>query len=353
MVGPSLPPYGGGVATFLDCQLSSPRLNHDFELLSLDTRLPELCRRSAVLRLLLSLKFFVSLLARLLRYRPGLVHIHCSSYGSFFEKSLMLLFCKACGRKVLLHIHGGSFEKFFRETFFKSYVRFALERADTVLAVSARWEKFFTGICRARVGNVPNCAPERFFQADKPAVGGTDILFVGPVSSAKGIGPLLEAISLLRAQGYSNRLVLAAGGSTPGQLSAARERISGLGLSEVELIENAAPDQIPGLLNRAALFVLPSFHEGLPISLLEAMAAGLPVVASQAGGIPDVINDGENGFLVPAGESRPLAEKIGLLLAGRELREQMGMLNFQRARENHHPGQMAARLSELYRSLLK
>ena len=352
MVGPSLPPYGGGVASILDCQLSSPLLNRDFELLTLDTRLPELCRRSAVLRLLLSLKFFSTLLARIIGSRPGLAHIHCSSYGSFFEKSVMLLLCKACGRKALLHIHGGSFEEFYRETFFKFYVRFVLERADTVIAVSPRWEKFFTGICRASVCSVPNCAPSKFFQAERPAVGGADILFVGPLSPAKGSGPLLEALALLRAQGFANRLVLAAGGSTSEQLSAARGRISDLGLSEVELIESASPDEIFKLLNRAALFVLPSFHEGLPVSLLEALAVGLPVVVSPAGGITDVISDGENGFLVPAGESLPLAEKIGLLLAGRELRERMGKLNFERARENHQPEQMAIRLAGLYHSLL-
>ncbi len=74
---------------------------------------------------------------------------------------------------------------------------------------------------------------------------------------------------------------------------------------------------------QAEIFIYPSFHEGIPIAVIEAMACGLPVVATRAGGLPDLVQEGVNGFLVPAGQAEALADQVAILIRDVPLRQQM------------------------------
>jgi glycosyltransferase involved in cell wall biosynthesis len=289
----------------------------------------------------------------LLKERPDIVHIHTSSYRSFFEKAFFLLLCRLIRKHILLHIHGACFDKFYYGTRFKAFVRFVLNRADAVIAVSPYWKEFLETITSARVFAVQNLAEDKFFIGKEPKEGAKDMLYVGRISRDKGIYELLEAVGILRGEGFTNRLVLAGGEVEPGEIRRVRDTILEKKIVFVELTGEINSDKVLGLLQEAAVFVLPSYAEGLPIAMLEAMAAGLPVVATPVGGIPDVIVVGENGFLVPVGQSRPLAEKIGLLLKNESLRRQMGYRNYKLALEGHHPDRAAEKLIGIYKSVLE
>ncbi len=101
-------------------------------------------------------------------------------------------------------------------------------------------------------------------------------------------------------------------------------------------------------LQEAALLVLPSYAEGLPVAVLEAMAAGLPVVTTPVGGVPDIFSDGVNGLLTPPGDVPALADALSRLLADADARQAMGHHNRQQALEQFAVPQYVQRLLDVY-----
>jgi glycosyltransferase involved in cell wall biosynthesis len=106
------------------------------------------------------------------------------------------------------------------------------------------------------------------------------------------------------------------------------------------------------LLKATDLFLLTSISEGIPLTVLEAMAAGLPVVATQVGGLGEIIEDGKTGWLAPSGDDAALAERILHLAEDTDLRQKMGRLGQERARSTFSESQMHAGYLELYREML-
>jgi len=349
MIGPvPEPPYTGGMASFIITMLESKPLK-EIDVENLNTYYSRDYYGRVFSRLFLSIRFFIRLSFRLLFSRYNLVHIHSSADRSFFEKSLMLLLCRLRGLPAVLHIHSGGFPEFFEKTTWKKYVSFALNQAKAVIVVSRSSKMFFEKICRSGLYLLPNCVHPRFFEARRRGNGVAEILYVGHIDPRKGIYDLFRAVKILRSRGYNNPVTLVGGEKFPGAVQAAHRFLADMGIVEVDLMGEVSPEGMVEIYRRAGIFVLPSHMEGLPIALLEAMASGLPVVACAVGGIPDVVKDGINGFLVLPDDPEALAERIMLLVKNPELSHRMGEKGRQLVLENHHAERIGARLVELYR----
>ncbi|WP_437720140.1 glycosyltransferase [Sorangium sp. So ce861] len=169
---------------------------------------------------------------------------------------------------------------------------------------------------------------------------------VGRLSPVKNHALLVRAAA--RALPRSGRLLLVGDGPERGRLVAlARE----LGMSDHALFAGERHD-VPALLAALDVFALPSLSEGLPLALLEAMAAGLPAVATDVGGVSTALVDGETGFLVPSGEVAPLAARLAELLADPALAAQMGRRGRAIALRRYSAARMAERYMDLYELLL-
>ena len=151
---------------------------------------------------------------------------------------------------------------------------------------------------------------------------GKRLLFVGRLAAVKGLPVLFEAIAQLR-QDRPN-IILTIAGDGPDReklLQQAKE----LGIEEnIRILGYQSQSQVRQLLTQTDVFVMSSFAEGVPVVLMEAMAAGLPVVATRVAGIPELVEDGVSGFLVPPGEATELAERIAALLDDEDLRTRFG-----------------------------
>jgi glycosyltransferase involved in cell wall biosynthesis len=164
----------------------------------------------------------------------------------------------------------------------------------------------------------------------------------------KGIVYLIRALALLRRDLEGIRLEIA--GAGPDQ-AALQQEVCTLGLDDIVAFVGWQPDIWPWL-GRWDILVQPSLAEGFGMAALEAMAAGLPVVASSVGGLPELIEDGRTGYVVPPGDPATLAARLRHLVLHADLREAMGAAGRARVRQHFSPQRMAAEIAAVYDRLL-
>lgn len=182
-------------------------------------------------------------------------------------------------------------------------------------------------------------------QAPPPRIVGT----AGRLVPIKGIGYLIRALAVLRTEFSDLRLEIA--GSGP-ERPAIENEVKSLGLADCVTFLGWQDDLLP-VLTRWDVFALPSLEEGFGIAALEAMAAGLPVVATAVGGVPELVQDGVTGWLVPPRDSAALADRLRALLLDPRQRRIMGVAGRVRARENFSVDRMVAAIAKIYDSLLE
>ena len=174
------------------------------------------------------------------------------------------------------------------------------------------------------------------------------LLFVGRLAGVKGVPLLLEALAALAPAHPALRLRLIGDGPDRAALEARAIR---LGLADrVEFLGYRSQSEVADALAGAQIFVLPSFAEGVPVVLMEAMAAGLPVVTTQIAGIPELVDSGISGLLVPPGEAAPLARALDTLLTDPARRHAMGQAGRARVSADFNIATEAAKLSQLFQS---
>src|SRR4051812_20150239 len=239
--------------------------------------------------------------------------------------------------------------------------RTALEAADAIVAVSGAMRDDVLGCYSAvepgRVSVIHNGIDTEEYAPDW----GTDVLekygvdpasryviFVGRITHQKGLEHLLDAAPLLDP---SATLVLCAGAPDTAEIGErVRSRIPKL--ERTIWIEEMLPKpDVIQLLTHAAVFVCPSIYEPMGIVNLEAMACETAVVASRVGGIPEVVADGETGYLVEPATPEELAARVNELVGDSELAARFGQAGRERAVEHFSWRAIAERTAELYRSL--
>jgi glycosyltransferase involved in cell wall biosynthesis len=280
----------------------------------------------------------------------AVLHVHCASRASFWRKSVFMALARLVRWPVVLHLHGGRFERFYAQEcgpVRKAIVRHFLARAERVAVVSERWGAWVRSVVpEARVACIAN--PVAGPSSVPLAREGARIAFVGHCTEGKGIFDLLEATALLRRDIPSVQLECAG----DGDLIAVRRRARELGLgASVRLAGWIDPRQRDDLLAQCSVFVLPSYAECVPVSLLEAMAAGCPVVATTVGGIPDVIRDGENGLLVAPGDPHALAVAVRRVLVDRGLACRLAGAARETVRQGHGVQRSLEDLGRIYADL--
>jgi len=307
-------------------------------------------------RLAIALRALAQLAWLLATFRVALVHAHVAMRGSLWRKALFLALARAFGVPTLAHLHGSIFVEFYEREcgpLRRRLVRRALERATAVIALSEHWRAYLARMApAARVVVIPNMVDAAAVQAGIERSGAvrssSGILFLGEIGRRKGIYDLVCALAQITAVHPEARLV--ACGS--GELEAVRRLARELGVErQLELPGWVSGEAKARLLAQAAIYVLPSYNENLPVSILEAMAAGLPVVSTRVGGIPDAVRHGTEGFLTAPGAPEELAEHVLLLLRDRELRAAMGANGRRRALEAFSPAPVLASLEQLYASI--
>ena len=182
------------------------------------------------------------------------------------------------------------------------------------------------------------------YQAGGEAGGEGHVVFVGRLDPVKGVTLLLEAFAAVKARHPQARLTVAGDGPARSRLEA-RARDLGLEVAFPGYLDEA---QVADLLASAAMLVLPSFAEGLPVVLMEALASRIPVIATQVAGVSELVVDGVSGLIVPPGDVAGLARAMDRLLGDPDLRARMGEAGRARVEAEHDIQTEAAWLAELF-----
>jgi len=300
-----------------------------------------------------SLTFLVKFLFHLARRRIDIVHIHTASYTSFWEKCIYILFAKAAGRKVVLHVHGALFREFYENSSnsIQALIRKYLNKCDAVIALSSGWKTFLsTLVGEERIYVVRNGIDQQPFRQHGQQSNVVRFLHIGEVSQRKGVFDLIEAAAILKRKGLQFQIDLAG----PGEIREAQEKARRLDVADRLTVHGPRRgEEKYKLLQMSQCFVLASYGEGLPISILEALAAGLPVISTPVGGIPEVISDEVNGILIEQGNSEQLANAMERMIKDQEMRKKMSKANLALARKDFDIEQCAEKISRIYRDVCK
>ncbi|CRZ56623.1 putative polysaccharide biosynthesis protein [Vibrio cholerae] len=288
-----------------------------------------------------------------MRYRVGIVHIHMSSRGSYRRKSVIIRLVKLLKGKVILHLHGAEFRDFYRDEcnmVQQRHIRHTFALADHVLVLSTQWLAWLQEVIGRTQGvsvlynAVPSLALDRHLA--QPG----RIAFLGRLGTRKGVGDLIQAFALVKQRCPEAQLYLAGDGEIETYQAMAEQ----LGLNgSVHCLGWIAGEAKLKLLTQTDIYCLPSYNEGFPMGVIEAMSAGIPVVASRAGGIPDAISDGEQGRLIEAGDVVALAQALGDLIEQRAENQRIATAAKQKFAENFSLQAVIPRLQTLYDELLK
>lgn len=289
----------------------------------------------------------------LVTQRAQIAHINMASGGSFVRKALMMLPAKAFRVPVVLHIHGAEFHLFAARARkpVRILIRTALEHADVVIALGSSWADELRRIApRAHIEVVPNAV--RLHHPVQQAVAGpVHVVFLGEVGKRKGAFVLLEAWSNLMTNPDCRPARLTVAGN--GEVARARELVHELGIeASVDVVGWLSEAAAATLLDGAQVLVLPSLNEGQPMAVLEAMSRGMCVVASKAGGIPEMLGVG-GGILVDPEDVGGLARTLFRVVNDSDERVRYGNVAFQRIEDEFNVETAVDRIDKLYRRVLE
>jgi glycosyltransferase involved in cell wall biosynthesis len=251
---------------------------------------------------------------------------------------------------VVVHAHGGNVLTWLSSPWRRFLMRTAMRPAHRVVAVwTAGQDKLRSVLPASQVALIGNGVPVERFTDEPAAHDPPRVLFVGLLTPRKGVLDLLAASRLLTGRGVAHELWLL--GGTPDEGPAAEAEVRSAIEGTARLLGTRTPEQMPAEYAAADVFCLPSWWEAMPLSVLEAMAAGLPVVASDVGDVSRVVLDGVTGHVVPARDPERLADCLERLLSDPEERRRMGAAGRARVTSDFSSEVMAGEVSALYAQL--
>jgi glycosyltransferase involved in cell wall biosynthesis len=304
-------------------------------------------------RVLDAVRILVRWIGELRGFRPRLAHVNTSYGWAFLRDGAAVWIAGIFGARTLLHFRGGDFPEFVKATPrpYRRWIEATLRRTDRLIALTHATRAYLESVAGVeRVRYVPNFVRLEDVgpPADRSGRDGrpVEVLFVGWMLPAKGVRELLAAARELPGARFT--LV---GPEEPAFVASIREELASLG-ARVRHLGALPREDVLALYREADVFTLPTWREGFPNVVLEAMAASLPVVATPVGAIPDAVRDGEEGLLVPPRDAAALTAALRRLCADPALRRSMGERARLRAESLFSREEVLSRLAAVYRELL-
>lgn len=347
IIGPSPTRSKGGMATVIEEIEKDKKLNEQFDIDVYESYIDGY----KFVRFFFSIYAFIKFCLTKRYY--DLYHVHVASRGSTFRKGRYIDVIKKWNKKVILHVHGAQYLVFYDEISEKKKKRVVdiLKKADMVIALSKSWKDQFD-----QTFGLTNCVvlengidTAQFAEAITPPEKHAHAFAVmGRLGQRKGTYDLLEAMELAVKTIPDMKCYLAG----DGEVEKVRALVQKKNLEKnVEVLGWIGNKEKVELLKHVAIVALPSYNEGLPMSLLEGMAAGKAIISTTAGAIPELVKS-ENGIIIAAGDVDALANALIQCCSDIEMLKKMSAYNIKKIEAEFSMKTMHEKLADYYRQVM-
>lgn len=326
-----LPPpvIGAGVVCrqVYDSELIKENIDCDFLNFTLSRKVEDFGHRSAY-KFPKFMGIWLRLIWKLLTHRYDAVYLTLTCHGPKFQRdSLLALPAKMLSKRLIIHQHNTGMSHDVDKNIYRQLFPLVYKNSKVILLSERLYPDVKRIVDHSQVRICPNGLPkpEAFPVREMDNSEPVRILFLSNLYKAKGVYTLLDACNELKERGLN--YVCDIVGDTTRQINAQtlKEQIAARSLEDFIVYHGALYEaQKHHMLSQADIFTLPTHNEAFPLVVIEAMMHSLPVVASDIGGIADMVRDDVNGWTVKTADAKALADKLELLIKDAELRERMG-----------------------------
>ena len=280
-----------------------------------------------------------------------IIHIHGAANASFYRCKIFINLAKKLKKKVILHEHAADFVEFYQNSNDKTNINQTLNKCDCLIVLSESWKEYFSsiGVDKNKIYVLNNIVSPPDFKDVPRKDNKLHLMFMGEISIRKGGFDLLQAISDNK-EYFKDKLLLRMGGNeVDGDIQTFIKQHQ---LEEFVSYEGwISGNKKTECLNWEDVYILPSYNEGLPIAILEAMSYKHPIISTPVGGIPEIIKTHENGILVQPGNKKEISEAIKYYIEHPENIKIHGEKAYQTV-QNFFPQKVFTDLIHIYQSLL-
>ncbi|OZG68545.1 glycosyltransferase family 4 protein [Bifidobacterium eulemuris] len=251
-----------------------------------------------------------------------IVHVHMSERGSVFREGFVVLLANTLGSKTIIHMHGAEIETWYKNQWplVRKLIRYIFCSADRMLILGTKWRPFISEVMQGQTQKIKVLRNAVHVESSNMAcASATDILFYGALIKRKGVDDLLQAFAAIKDEIPTMNLRLYGDDQDYRPI----EKISEFGLEGRASYGGwVTPDNREQVFANTLVNVLPSYNEGLPMTILESMGYGIPNISTNIAAIPEAVDDGVNGFLVRPGDVEALKQRLLKLCTDKELWQQ-------------------------------
>ena len=285
-------------------------------------------RGSKLIKLKTFLKKIPEIKRTIKEKKIDIVHVHMAERGSVFREGYVVHIANKMGCKTIIHMHGATIEDWYKRQniVVKKIIEKIFCSADKMIVLGDLWLPFMKKVMGnenesklAVLHNAVNVPSSNSYNLDA-----TEILFYGMLIQRKGIDDLLEAFRAIK------------------------DDLEG----RAEYRGWLTPENREKVFSKAIVNVLPSYNEGLPMTILESMGHGIPNISTNIAAIPEAISDGINGYLITPGDINSLKEKMKNVILNRKIREKFSESAYETAKKEFSIDSHINRLLKIYKDIL-
>lgn len=282
--------------------------------------------------------------------RYEIAHINFSENWGFYRYLPIIYWSKILRIRIVLHSHACEFEKFYnrQNLILQRIIKYTLDLSDCIIVLSEEWKSVFRSISNTRIEiiyNFINVPEKNNYKADS-----SYITITGRIGKRKGYYDLSKVIPKILNLNPDLKFNFCGNG----EIEEIRNILKELKVSEyVNLPGWVSSDIVENYLKNTLLYVLPSYDEGMPLGIIEAMGYGIPIISTKVGGIPSLVKNGKNGILIEPGNLLQLEEAILELLKDESKRNLISQNNFQYVQNNFNIEIQMKKIYSLYQDITK